>query len=42
MQFAKTERSNGKEVKVGYQKLRIEGKWVRWQSEVGAGKNANF
>lgn len=31
VQWAKTERSNGKMVKIGFHKVLVEGKWINWQ-----------
>lgn len=34
-QVAKGEREKGKDVKIGHQKIRIDGKWVYWQEQAG-------
>lgn len=33
--IAKSEKERGRQVKVGYQKIRIDGKWMRWNRERG-------
>lgn len=32
VQWAKTERSNGREIKIGFHKVMVEGKWINWQT----------
>ncbi|KAK9744337.1 hypothetical protein QE152_g7851 [Popillia japonica] len=39
IEVAKAERNRGKQVRVGYQKISVEGKWMRWGVDIGTEEN---